>query len=349
MLTRRNPTRGPRIPLQRQRPATQQAGQVFPLQQSRNLRALFLPRSGQLPERPQAPSRRTILVMRPRVLKGLMQLVVFVAAATALLVCRVGTAAPDRTDPIPERAKRIDVAEHLGTKIQADLGFADERGRFALLGDYFDGKKPVIVTMNYSNCPMLCSLHLNGLAKTLSSVSLTMGAEYRVVTISFDPQDTSERLARMQARFLHDYKRGVPADQSWSFLHGSEANVRAIAAQLGISYAFNEERKEYLHPAVAVVLSPTGVVSRYLYGLELNPQTTKLSLVEASQGKTGSSLDRLILFCFHYDSSEGKYAPFAVNMMRIAGGLAAFALGSLLCCFWFLEARKRKSVVEVHP
>lgn len=276
---------------------------------------------------------------------GALALFLFVHLVSA---APAAAASPDRTDPLPTRAKGIDVTERLGTSLPTDLGFVDQEGKPVTLADFFDGKKPVIVTMNYSNCPMLCSLQLNGLTKTLAAMPLGLGTDYRVVTISFDPNDTSVRLGQMRTRLLRNYKtRALPAG-AWTFLHGSLANIRAVAESLGISYTYNEERKEFLHPAVVAVLSPKAVISRYLYGLELQPQTTRLSLVEASEGKTGSSLDRLILFCFHYDSSEGKYAPVAVNIMRASGVVAVLALGLLLASFWYIELRKRKRVVEVH-
>lgn len=275
--------------------------------------------------------------------------VIALGALALFLFVRLATAkVPDRTDPLPRRAEAIDVSERLGASLRTDLGFVDQDSRPVTLADYFDGKRPVIVTMNYSNCPMLCSLQLSGLVRTLAAMSLKLGADYRVVTISLDPNDTSERLGRMRSHLLRGFKNAPSESASWAFLHGSDANIRAVAERLGISYTYNEERKEFLHPAVVAVISPNANISRYLYGLEIQPQTTRLSLVEASEGKTGSSLDRLILYCFHYDSSEGKYAPVAVNIMRASGVLAVFALGLLLASFWYKEIRKRKRVVEVH-
>jgi protein SCO1/2 len=267
-----------------------------------------------------------------------------------LLLANSGALAgvPDRTDPIPRRAQAIDVTERLGQSVGLNEVFVDQAGRTRNFGEFFDGRRPTLLTMNYSNCPMLCSLHLNGVATALKDMKSELGVDYRIVTVSFDPQDTSDRLAKMRSRFLHDYGRPVADESAWTFLHGTESSIHAVARAVGISYAYNEERKEYLHPAVAIVLSPQGKITRYLYGLELVPKTVHLSLVEASAGKVGTTLDRLILYCFHYDSSEGRYAPAAMNIMRVAGLVAALAVGSLLSRFWLAELRRRKRAVEVH-
>jgi protein SCO1/2 len=226
--------------------------------------------------------------------------------------------------------------------------FIDQNGRERRLGEFFDGTRPTLLTMNYSNCPMLCSLHLNGVAKALKAVKSELGVDYRVLTVSFDPLDTSDRLAKMRSRFLHDYGRPVGDESAWTFLHGTDADIRTVAREVGISYSYNEERKEYLHPAVAVVLSPQGTITRYLYGLELVPKTVHLSLVEASEGKVGTTLDRLVLYCFHYDSTEGRYAPAAMNIMRLGALVAVIAVGALLSRFWLAEVRRKKRAVEVH-
>lgn len=263
----------------------------------------------------------------------------FLTIAMALgLVCAASAARADlvpaaqevqRTDPLPRRLLGVDVKEHLAAPVPMDLVFQDETGKTVSLADYFDGSVPVVLTMNYSNCPMLCSLQLNALVDGLKKVDWTLGKEYRMVTISLDPTETQELAHRTKARFLSQYGR-PGSENGWHFLHGSESNVKAMAKALGITYSYNEARQEYVHPATVVLSTPTGKIDRYLYGLDYPEKTLRLSLVESSQGKIGTTIDQLILFCFHYDANEGRYAPVARNIMRAGGGATVFLLAGFL-------------------
>lgn len=245
----------------------------------------------------------------------------------------------ERTERLPKRAEGVDVSEHLGAKLPSALAFQDDRGRTVLYDELTRGSLPTILTMNYSDCPMLCSLMLNAMVDSLKQLDLTLGKDYRIVTVSLDPKETPERLARMKSRYLAAYGR-PGAEDGWTFLAGSDANIHAVARALGIAYNYNEARDEFVHPSAFAIATPAGVVSRYLYGIEYHPRTVRLSLVEASEGKIGSTMDRLILFCFHYDEKEGRYAPVAMNIMRLGGGLTALSLGGLIL---FLKRGEKKS------
>jgi len=250
----------------------------------------------------------------------------------------------ERKEPLPRRLVGVDVKEHLSAPVPMDLGFEDENGKPATLKDYFDGSVPVILTMNYSNCPMLCSLQLNALVDGLKKVDWTIGKEYRIVTISFDQNETAELAHRTKARYLAQYGR-PGSEGGWHFLHGSENNVQAMAKALGITYHYNEARKEYVHPATVVLTTPNGKIDRYLYGLEYPQKTLHLSLVESSEGKIGTTVDQLILFCFHYDANEGRYAPVARNIMRAGGGATVFLLAGFLTVLSKRD-KKRKNESE---
>lgn len=248
--------------------------------------------------------------------------------------------AADRRDALPKRLAGIDVEEHLNQQLPVALSFKDETGKSVSLGSYFDGHRPVIVTMNYSHCPMLCSLQLSGMVKALSDLDEPVGKSFRIVTVSFDPNDTPETMRALKARTLRHYsKRALPG--GWAFLSGDDANIRDVADSLGIRYGYNEKRGEYVHPAVMVISTPSGRIARYLYGIEYIPKTLRLSLVESSQGKIGTTVERVLLYCFHYDESEGRYAPVAFNIMRIGGAIAVVALGLLLGGLWVAERKKR--------
>ena len=244
----------------------------------------------------------------------------------------------ERKDPLPRRLVGVDVKEHLDTPAPMDLAFTDETGKPVTLKDYYDGSVPVILTMNYSNCPMLCSLQLTALVLGLKKVNWTIGKEFRMVTISYDPTETTELAHRTKGRYLAQYGR-PGSENGWHFLHGSEGNVQAMAKALGITYHYNEARKEYAHPATVILTTPDGKIDRYLYGLDYPEKTLHLSLVESSQGKIGTTVDQLILFCFHYDANEGRYAPVARNIMRAGGGATVFLLAGFLTV---LSRRKNK-------
>jgi protein SCO1/2 len=244
----------------------------------------------------------------------------------------------EHSDPLPRRLVGVDVKEHLNAPVPMDLGFTDENGAPVTLKDYFDGSVPVILTMNYSNCPMLCSLQLTALVDGLKKVDWTIGKDYRIVTVSYDPTETQELAQRTKARYMAQYAR-PGSEGGWHFLHGSENNVQAMAKALGITYHYNEARKEYVHPAAVILSTPIGKIDRYLYGLDYPEKTLRLSLVESSEGKIGTTVDQLILFCFHYDANEGRYAPVARNIMRAGGGATVFLLAGFLTV---LSRRKKK-------
>jgi protein SCO1 len=254
----------------------------------------------------------------------------------------------ERKELLPKRLENIDVVEHPNADIPRELEFMDDTGRPVKLGSYFDGKLPVILTLNYSSCPMLCSLILNGMVTALKEVDLTAGKDFRIVTVSLDPAETPATAARTKDRYLSHYGR-PEARQGWHFLTGSEQSIQALAHTVGVRYGYNEKRKEYVHPAVLTLVTPQGRVARYLYGIEFLPKTLRLSLLETSEGKIGTTFDRLILYCFHYDASEGRYAPAAVNIMRLGGGLTAALLAGFLATMWMGELRKKRRALAAGP
>jgi protein SCO1/2 len=245
-----------------------------------------------------------------------------------------------RKEAAPARLSGIDIEEHLDQPLPLELEFTDTAGERVRLGKYLGGERPVIFTLNYSDCPMLCSLQLVGLSGALGKLDRALGRDFEIVTVSLNPAETSERARETEARYRADYPE--PAGRAgWHFLTGSQENIDVLADALGVRYGYNEERKEYVHPAALILSTPSGRIARYLYGIEYHPKTLSLSLVEAAEGKIGTSVDRFILYCFHYDETEGRYAPVAMNIMRVGGSLTALALGGFLGSFWFRQSRRR--------
>jgi protein SCO1/2 len=252
-------------------------------------------------------------------------------------------AAPDHTEEAPKRLKGVDVVEHLGEAVPESLRFTDQDGKSVGLKDYLHGGVPVILTFNYSSCPMLCSLQLTAFVEGLKQLDFAAGKQFRIVTVLLDPKETNDTARHFRARYLSQYNR-PGAEPGWNFLHGSDADIHALAKAVGFTYNYNEARAEYVHPAVLTLLSPEGKVARYLYGLEYPAKTIRLGLVEASEGRVGSSLDRLVLYCFHYDSAEGRYAPIAARIMQLGGGVSLLVLAGFLTVL--IRRDKKRILVE---
>ncbi len=246
-----------------------------------------------------------------------------------------------RKEPLPKQLTGVGVEEKLEAPLPLNLEFQNSAGESIRLGDLLDGDKPVLLTMNYSNCPMLCSLMLNGLVDGLEQMQWTVGKQFEIITVSLDPEETPARALSSKERYLSQYGRDDPAVAAgWHFLVGEEKNVRALADAVGFGYRYSEERQEYLHAAALMVITPDAKVSRYLYGITYSPKTVRLSLAEASDGKFASTIDQLILFCFHYDETVGRYAPVARNIMTLGGALTVLLLGLFLGGFWIKEAQR---------
>jgi protein SCO1/2 len=252
-------------------------------------------------------------------------------------------AAPQRSataQPLAPAMHSVDVDEHLGNDLDTSLAFVDHTGKRVALADYFDGKRPVLVTMNYFRCPVLCNVQLNELTEALRTFDWTPGDEhFRIVTVSIDPRETAELAGTKRANHLKALGKG---EADWAFLTGDALSIRLLAAQLGIQYAYDPEQDQYAHPAVVVFASPEGKIVRYVYGLSYKPNDLKFGLIEASEGRVGSTLDRIILSCFHYDATLGRYGPFAFGLMRIAGLLTVLLIATALLFYWRRERRQAR-------
>lgn len=247
-------------------------------------------------------------------------------------------------DQEPEALKGLGIFHQGGAQLPLELAFTDEQGRAVRLGDYFAGEVPVILTLVYYNCPMLCNVLLDRFVVGLKELDWTAGQEFRIVTVSIDPQDDSAGALKKKAHQIENYGRPSAA-AGWHFLTGDEAAIHRLADAVGFKYAFDSESGEFQHAAGIFVLTPAGTVSQTLLGLDFPGKDLRLALVEASAGKIGSALDRVLLFCFHYDAAEGRYAPAAMNLMRLGGGICALGLALWLITVWRRD-RHRRLVAE---
>jgi protein SCO1/2 len=246
-------------------------------------------------------------------------------------------AAAAAQSPQASLLKKVDVEQKIGTKLPLDLHFRDSEGHDVRLGDLF-GKRPVILTMVYYECPMLCTLVLNGVVRAIRALPFEVGKGFDIVTVSFDPKEGPELAARKKKAYLEHYRHPEAAD-SWHFLTGDQAAIKRLTDAVGFHYAYDAERDQYAHAAAIMVTTPDGTLARYFFGVEYAPRDLKLALVEASSGKLGNVIDQLILYCYHYDPSTGRYSAVVMNMVRVGGAATVLAMG----LFVVIMRRREKS------
>jgi protein SCO1/2 len=222
----------------------------------------------------------------------------------------------------------IGLDQRLNEQLPLDLTFTDEKGKSVRLREYF-GTKPVILSLAYYDCPMLCTLVVNGLIRTLRTLSFSAGNEFTVLTISFNPTDTAKMAAVKKQTSLQSYNR-AGAEAGWHFLTGDEAAIRQLTQAIGFRYRYDAERKEYAHASGILVLTPEGRLSRYFYGVEYAPRDVRLGLIEAADGKIGSAVDQLLLLCYHYDPITGKYGVVITRSLQLAGIATVLGIGGFI-------------------
>lgn len=268
-----------------------------------------------------------------------------IAVLLALAVAQVASpvrAATGPADARPPALREVGIDQRLGERVPLDAAFIDDEGRTVTLGDYFRGEKPVVLVMTYFECPMLCTLVLNGLTKTLKTMSFEPGKEFDVVAVSFDPKDTPETAAKKKAVYLKDYGREATA-AGWHFLTGDQAAIERVATAVGFRYRWVPEEKQFAHAAAIMVATPDGRLSHYFYGVDYAPRDLRLGLVEAADHKIGSAVDALLLFCYQYDPATGKYGAIALNLVRAGGVATVLAIGLFMTVMF-----RREAVAERH-
>jgi len=243
--------------------------------------------------------------------------------------------------------KKIDVQEHSGDSLDLNLTFTNSKNQTVRLNDYFHHNRPVVLTLAYYECPMLCTFVLNGLSKAVNAQSLIPGKDFTMLTISIDPKEKPELAGAKQKNYYSTLAKPA-SDSCWTFLVGQQQNITTLAKQLGFIYYYDEKRHEYAHPAVVFILTDKGIISRYLYGIDYKPQDLRLAMLEAGRGKIGNTIDRLILYCYHYDPDRKGYVVWAGNVMRIGGVISVLFLSGILALLWRKELHKRMDKKEVN-
>jgi protein SCO1/2 len=259
---------------------------------------------------------------------------------TALLAGPAASAGIE--DTRPKILRDIGFDQRLGESLPKDLRFRDDAGREVRLSDYL-GKKPLVLSLNYYGCPMLCTVTLNGLAGAMKTISMDAGRDYEVLTVSFDPSETPTLAAEKKTQYVARYGRPTGA-AGWHFLTGDQASIDALTKAVGFRYAWDEETKQWAHPAGIVIITPEGRIARYLYGIEYAPRDLRLALVEAADGKIGTLVDQAILLCYEYDPTTGRYGAAIMRVVRLGGVLTVLALVG----FVLTMLRRERALAAAH-
>ena len=237
----------------------------------------------------------------------------------------------------PAALREVGLDQRLGEQVPLDLPFRDESGRSVTLRDFVHDK-PVILSLAYYECPMLCTLVLNGMVRALRTLSFDPGKEFEIVTVSFNPADTPELARAKKATYVDAYRRDG-ADRGWHFLTGDAPAIERLARAVGFRYTYVPAEKQFAHAAAIMVLTPDGTLARYFYGVEYAPRDLRLGLVEAADRKIGSPVDQLMLYCYAYDPATGKYGAIAMRLVRIGGIATMLALGGFIVIMRRRETR----------
>ena len=243
---------------------------------------------------------------------------------------------------VPAMVQGVGIDQNLNAQIPLELKFKDETGQTVRLGQYFR-QKPVVLALVYYECPGLCDLILNGLSHTMQQISLNVGSDYEVVTVSFDPKDTWQLATAKKANYIEKYNR-PGAKEGWHFLTGDQASIKSLTETVGFHYNYDPISKQFAHASAIYVLTPEGKIARYFYGIEYKPRDFRLGLVEASANKIGTPADQVLLFCYHYDPTTGKYGMAVTQVTRVLGTATVLLLGGFV---FIMLRRERHASSEV--
>jgi protein SCO1/2 len=260
------------------------------------------------------------------------------AALFVVMACAsLAAAAAPQEDRRPAALREIGFDQRLGEALPLDIALRDEAGRTVHLRDYFHGK-PVVLSLVYYECPMLCTLSLTGLTSALSVLKMEPGRDFEIVTVSFDARETPEQAQRRKKTYLERYAR-PGAEAGWHFLTGEREPLERLTRAVGFRYVWDAETSQFAHAAGVVVATPEGVISRYLYGIEYAPKDLRFALVESAQGRLGNPVDRFLLACYRYDPTHGRYGAYAMGMVRVGAIATLLVLGGFVAVMLRRERR----------
>lgn len=242
---------------------------------------------------------------------------------------------------LPEALKKVGIEQKLGAQLPLDTELKDETGNTVRLGSFFNTGRPVIVAFVYYECPMLCNQVLNGLTGSLKGISFDAGKEFDVVAVSFDAREfeKADLAKNKKASYMERYGR-PGTEKGWHFLTGTQAAIDEVTSAAGFSYKWDEKSGQFAHAAGVMITTPDGKLSRYLYGIDYAPKDVKFALMESAESKVGNPAEQLLLYCYHYDPSTGKYGLSILRVMRLGGVLTLVCMGAMAFVFWRRNKRK---------
>lgn len=238
---------------------------------------------------------------------------------------------------LPE-TEGLETIEKRGEKIPLGVAFKDTKGNLVPLSSYVDGTQPVLLSLNYSRCPMLCGVQINGIIDGLKACSLQPGVDYRYLSVSIDPLESYQTASTARSNFVRAIEKEVKGN-GVDFLTGSPEAIQELAEAVGFRYRYLKDKKQYVHPPVLISLTPEGVISRYFYSVKFDALTLKLALTEASDGHVSSIFDQIVMTCFQYNAVDGKYTLAAWGAMRLAGLVTIVAVGLVVFPVWIRAIR----------
>lgn len=250
-------------------------------------------------------------------------------------------------DRVPKQVEDVTVEQKLGESIPLDILLTDSKGQPTKTGYYFDGKRPVLLTLNYSNCPVLCNVQLNALVEGLNKLSLRIGKDFQILTVSIDPKESTERINQTKAKYLEILDQQPGAATDWHFCTARESSIKRLADAVGFRYTYDAKTGEYYHPAMLAFISPDGVISRYSLDVAFPPDQTKLALIDASNGTIGTPVDQFIMWCFSYDPDRGSYVLGAWRLMRLGAATTVAILLVTLLPYWIGRKRSARASTAV--
>lgn len=261
--------------------------------------------------------------------------------------------APKTYDPtqtssngLPKVLQEVGIDQKLGETLPLDTEFRDENGRTVKLGDYFNKDKPVVLALVYYECPMLCNQVLNGLTGSLKGISFDAGKEFDVVAISFDARenDKPELAKNKKASYLERYGR-AKTENGWHFLTGKQEAIDKITSAVGFKYEWDEQANQFAHGSAIMVVTPEGKLSRYHYGIDYAPKDLKFSLMDSAKSNIGNPVEKLSLYCYHYDPSTGKYGLAILSILRLMAVATILGIGGMMLLYW-RKSKHRKEVLK---
>lgn len=236
---------------------------------------------------------------------------------------------------LPDALQKIGIEQKLGEQLPLETEFKDESGRAVKLGEFFNKDRPVVLAFVYYECPMLCNEVLNGLTGTLKGLSFDAGKEFDVVAISFDERENDKPDLARNKKESYMARYGRPGtEKGWHFLTGTKASIEAATKAAGFGFQWDEKSNQFAHAGGIMIATPEGKMSRYFYGIDYSPKDVKFGVIESAEHKVGNAAEKLLLYCYHYDPSTGKYGFAILNVIRLGAVATLLGMGAMGFVFW---------------